>query len=107
MNPMAAAVRSGIRRGGYELRQAFTTPTDLIGIIVPTAILLTVMIFMRDASVGATGFSLGTMSMTGALGMTVAFSGMMTVSQQLAVEREDGTLLRAKAIPNGMFGYLV
>jgi ABC-2 type transport system permease protein len=25
----------------------------------------------------------------------------------LAIEREDGTLLRAKAIPNGMLGYLV
>ena len=25
----------------------------------------------------------------------------------LAMEREDGTLLRAKAIPNGMLGYLI
>ncbi len=25
----------------------------------------------------------------------------------LTVEREDGTLLRAKAIPNGMIGYLI
>lgn len=107
MNPMAAAARSGVRRGLYELRQAFTTATDLIGIIVPTVILLTVMIFMRGSTIGTTGFSLGTMSMTGALGMSVAFSGLMTVSQQLAVEREDGTLLRAKAIPNGMFGYLI
>jgi ABC-2 type transport system permease protein len=29
------------------------------------------------------------------------------MSQLLTVEREDGTLLRAKATPNGMLGYLV
>jgi ABC-2 type transport system permease protein len=107
MNPLAAAARSGMRRGVLEFRQSFVTSTDIIGIVFPTAILLVVMIFMRDATIGQTGFSLGTMSLSSVLGMTVAFNGMMTVSQQLAVEREDGTLLRAKAIPNGMLGYLI
>jgi len=32
---------------------------------------------------------------------------MVTMMMQLTVEREDGTLLRAKAIPRGMLGYLV
>jgi ABC-2 type transport system permease protein len=104
---MMAAARSGIRRGVIEFRQSFVTSTDIIGIVFPTVILLVVMIFMRDATVGQTGFSLGTMSLSSVLGMTVGFNGMMTVSQQLSVEREDGTLLRAKAIPNGMFGYLI
>jgi ABC-2 type transport system permease protein len=107
VNPMTAAARSGVRRGILEFRQSFVTSTDIIGVVFPTVILLVVMIFMRDATIGQTGFSLGTMSLSSVLGMTVAFNGMMTVSQQLAVEREDGTLLRAKAIPNGMFGYLI
>jgi ABC-2 type transport system permease protein len=107
MNPMMMAARSGVRRGLIEFRQSFVTSTDIIGIVFPTVILLVVMIFMRDATIGQTGFSLGTMSLSSVLGMTVGFNGMMTVSQQLAVEREDGTLLRAKAIPNGMFGYLI
>lgn len=107
MNPMTAAARSGVRRGILEFRQSFVTSTDIFALVFPTLILLVVMIFMRDATIGQTGFSLGTMSLSSVLGMTVAFNGMMTVSQQLAVEREDGTLLRAKAIPNGMFGYLI
>ncbi|CAM3864557.1 ABC transporter permease [Kibdelosporangium persicum] len=106
MTPLVSAARSGMRRGLFEFRQSFITSTDIIGIVVPNLILLTVMIFMRGSTVGTTGFSLGTMSLSGVLGMSVAFSGMMTVTQHLAVEREDGTLLRAKAIPNGMFGYL-
>ena len=36
-----------------------------------------------------------------------AAMGMVTMSQQLTADREDGTLLRAKATPNGMLGYLV
>jgi ABC-2 type transport system permease protein len=41
------------------------------------------------------------------LGMSIAFGGLVLLAQQLTVEREDGTLLRAKAVPNGMLGYLV
>ena len=36
-----------------------------------------------------------------------AAMGMVSMSQQLTADREDGTLLRAKATPNGMLGYLV
>jgi len=39
--------------------------------------------------------------------MGVAFTGLVTLAMTLTVEREDGTLLRAKAVPNGMLGYLV
>ncbi|MGH3664357.1 MAG: ABC transporter permease, partial [Micromonosporaceae bacterium] len=35
------------------------------------------------------------------------FGGMIGVAAALMVEREDGTLLRAKATPNGMLGYLI
>ncbi|SMD23856.1 ABC transporter permease [Kibdelosporangium aridum] len=107
MNPLAAAARAGLRRGVIEFKQSFITAQDLVGLVVPNLILIIVMIFMRGSTVGTTGFSLGTMSLSGVLGMSVAFSGMMTVMQHLTIEREDGTLLRAKALPNGMFGYLV
>ncbi|MCE7009804.1 ABC transporter permease [Kibdelosporangium philippinense] len=107
MNPMMTTIRSGARRGVIEFKQSFFTAQDLLGLLIPNTILIVVMIFMRGSTVGTTGFSLGTMSLSSVLGMTVAFSGMMTVMQHLTIEREDGTLLRAKAIPNGMLGYLV
>ncbi|RKR88194.1 ABC-2 type transport system permease protein [Micromonospora pisi] len=107
MTPVLTAVRSGLARGGIELRQTFTTAQDLWTYFFPTAILLVVMFFTRDVSVPGTSFSLGSRTLPSAIGMGVAFGGLVNVAQQLIVEREDGTLLRAKAVPNGMLGYLI
>jgi ABC-2 type transport system permease protein len=107
MNPMAAAGRAGLRRGGIELRLTFSNAQDLWAYLFPSIALLVVMIFMRGSSVPGTGFSLGSRTLPSALGMGIAFGGLVTLAQQLTVEREDGTLLRAKAIPNGMLGYLI
>ncbi|MEV0049059.1 ABC transporter permease [Saccharopolyspora shandongensis] len=99
------AVRAGLQRGWIEFRQTLTTAQDLWGYLFPTVILLVVMSFQSGSTVA--GFSLGAMTLPGALGMGIGFSGLITIAQQLTVEREDGTLLRAKAIPDGMFGYLI
>lgn len=107
MNPILPALRAGIVRGGIELRQTFTNSRDLWGYFFPTVILLVVMVFQRSSTVAGTQFSMASMTLPSALGMSVGFAGLMTVSQLLIVEREDGTLLRAKAIPHGILGYLV
>ena len=65
------------------------------------------MLWVRTTTVPGTRFSLGTATLASVLGMTVGFNGLATLGGLLTVEREDGTLLRAKAIPNGMTGYLV
>jgi ABC-2 type transport system permease protein len=52
-------------------------------------------------------FSLGTMMVPSLIGMNIAYFGLATVAVLLVMDREDGTLLRAKIIPNGMVGYLV
>jgi ABC-2 type transport system permease protein len=107
MNPMVTAARAGLARGRIELRQTFTNAESLWGYLFPTAILLAVMFFTRGAEVPGTTFSLGAQMLPGALGMSVAFGGLMSVASMLTIEREDGTLLRAKATPNGMLGYLI
>lgn len=107
MSPVSFAVRTGSTRGRMELRQTFTNPQDLWGYFFPVVILIAVMLFMQGATVPGTNFALGASAMLGILGMQVATGGLMTVAQLLVVEREDGTLLRAKAIPNGMTGYLI
>jgi ABC-2 type transport system permease protein len=106
-SPTLTAVRAGISRGGTELRQTLTTAQDVWTYVFPSIILLVVMSFMRDSTVEGTNFSLGSVTLPSVLGMGIAFSGLMTLAQIITVEREDGTLLRAKAIPNGMLGYLV
>lgn len=107
MNPTLAAVRTGLARGRLETRQTLTTSQDLWNYLFPTVIFLVVMFFMRDAAVPGTDFSLGSRTLPSVLGMNVAFTGLGTLMMGLALEREDGTLLRAKAVPNGMLGYLI
>lgn len=107
MSTASLSARTGLVRGRIELKQTFTTAQDIWGYIFPVVILVAVMFFMRDATVPGTSFSLGASAMLGVLGMQVTMNGLMTVAQLLTVEREDGTLLRAKAIPNGMSAYLI
>jgi ABC-2 type transport system permease protein len=100
-------VRTGLARGGIELKQTLTTMTDLWTYLFPGVLLLGAVFFMRDSTVPGTDFSLGARTLPSAFGMSLTFGGLVTVAQLLVVDREDGTLLRAKATPNGMGGYLV
>jgi len=102
-----ATVRSGVARGGIELRQTLTTWSDLFTYVFPAILLLGAIFFMRDAHVPGTSFSLGSQTLPSSFGMSLAFGGLVTVAQLLITDREDGTLLRAKATPNGMLGYLI
>lgn len=107
MNPIDTAVRAGTRRGLIELRQMLTTPQDLWGMLFWPVTMVILLFFMRDAKFQASGLGLGSLALPSILGMLVAFNGMFGIAQMLTMEREDGTLLRAKATPNGMVGYLI
>ncbi len=107
MSTTMVAARAGLARGRAEVRQTLTNGQDLWNYIFPSMVFLVVMFFMRDATVPGTTFSLGSRTLPSVIGMGIAFGGLVTLMMSLAVEREDGTLLRAKAIPNGMLGYLI
>lgn len=107
MNPTMTAAMAGFRRGGIELRQTLTNYQDLMGNLFWPVIYLVVMFFLRGVTVPGTNFSIGTLSIPSLVGMQVAFVGLINVAAALLSEREDGTLLRAKATPNGMLGYLI
>lgn len=106
MSPTIAAVRAGWARGLIELRHSFTNGGDLLSHLLWPTLMLVVMYFLRDAEFGSSGFPLGTLALPSILGMNAAL-GMVSMSQQLTADRENGTLLRAKATPNGMPGYFV
>jgi ABC-2 type transport system permease protein len=107
MNPALVATRAGLSRGRIEFKQTLTTRSDLLGILIPIGGLLAAMIWTRHAHVPGTHFSLGTTMLVSVLGLNVVFYGVVTMGDLIVVEREDGTLLRAKAVPNGMLGYLL
>lgn len=105
MNPTTTALRAGFSRGLIELRQSFIG-AGLLGHLFWPVVTLVAIFFLRDKSFGASGFTLGTLALPSVLGMYIAL-GMLLVVLYLTAEREDGTLLRAKAIPNGIGGYFI
>ncbi|MER6112579.1 ABC transporter permease [Streptomyces hirsutus] len=107
MSPVWYAAGVGVRRGWTELRQTFTTGQDVFGYALWTVLLLVPLFLLKDDPLKGAGISTGAFMLPSMLGMTLAFTGMMTTAQLLATEREDGTLLRAKAVPHGMVGHLV
>ena len=100
-------VRLGIARGGIELRQSFTYWPDIVQTVVFAAISTMVLFLLRGHHVPGTAFSLGSLTLPSIAGMNLAFSGVLGVTGILSIDREDGTLLRAKATPGGMRAYVV
>jgi ABC-2 type transport system permease protein len=105
MNGMTYPARLGMTRGLIEVRQSLTNPQDLTWLIIVNGILIVVMIFQRDSTIA--GMSLATLTLPSLIGMSVATGGYMGVAGILSYHREDGTLLRAKTVPQGMVGYLI
>ena len=107
MSPATEAIGIGIQRGLIEVRQLLTNAVELLGWLWPSIVAVIVMYTLSGNPVPGTTFSLGSQAIPGILGMNVVMLGMMGIAAALTMEREDGTLLRMKAIPNGMVGYLV
>ncbi len=100
------AWRLGWARGIIELRQSFSNGGDLVSHFLWPVLMLVALFFLRDREFAGTGILLGTLALPSILGMNAAM-GMVSMSQQLTADREDGTLLRAKATPYGVQAYLV
>lgn len=102
-----AAVRAGFSRGWIETRQGLTEPGHIVSYLIFPVAYAVVLLFMRDSTVPGTSYALGAMVLPSLVGMSIAFGGLMGPAGTIAMDREDGTLLRAKVTPNGMLGYLI
>lgn len=102
-----AAVLAGFSRGWIETRQSLTETSYIIGHVFFPVSYAVALLMARQKTVPGMDFSLATMMLPGLLGMTIVFGGLSGPTQYITADREDGTLLRAKATPNGMLGYLV
>lgn len=99
----ATVLRAGLRAGVVELRQSLPGAALVGQLFWPLATLAAIVV-LRDRTVA--GITLGPGVLTSSAGMFVAL-GMLLAAQHLAADREDGTLLRARATPGGIVGYLV
>ncbi|MGI5292298.1 ABC transporter permease [Nonomuraea polychroma] len=107
MNPAPHAVRLGLLRGWIEFKNSLTSPPDVAFTVISTVAFVAVLWFQREATVPGVTFALAAFTLPSLLGMLAAFNGLIGAMSMIAVEREDGTLLRAKALPQGMLGYLI
>lgn len=107
INPTLNAYRAGLRRGLVSSRIMLTTPGDVLGTVLPLAVFVGVLVFLRRVEVEGSEVSLATMSLPGLLAMGVLFSAVMGIAGVLVMDRTNGTLLRSKSVPGGTTGYLV
>lgn len=107
LGPRWAAVRAGLSGGWIETRQALTEPASVISQLFFPVLYAVTLVWMRGKTVPGTHLALGAMVLPSLLGMSIAFGGLASPATAIAYCHEDGTLLRAKATPNGMLGFLI
>lgn len=106
MSPAALAIRLGLSRGWIDFCNSMTTLRDVGLGPVLGGIFLAILVMSQGEMVPGTSLSVAALAMPGVLGLLIFAGGMLATAHALAAEREDGTLLRAKALPHGMVGYL-
>jgi ABC-2 type transport system permease protein len=106
MNRTSHAVRVGLRRGWTEFVLSLRSPQDQGFYLFMAAGVLAYLWFNRTSEVEGTDLLVPTFAMPSILGGLLAFGIVIGPAYSLALEREDGTLLRMKAVPRGMVGYV-
>ncbi|HKD98092.1 MAG TPA: ABC transporter permease [Micromonosporaceae bacterium] len=106
MNPTTQAVRTGVRRGLTEFRHSMSGAESYSFTVFLAVIILTVLYLLRGHTIPGTSLSLATVALPGVVGMLVAFNTTLNAAFTVAIEREDGTLLRARAAPYGVVSYV-
>jgi ABC-2 type transport system permease protein len=105
VNKSTHAVRMGLRRGWTEFLQSIRSPQDQGYYLFTAVVVLGYLFLRRNSEVSGSDLLVPTVSLPSILGALVAFGVVIGPAYSLAMEREDGTLLRAKAVPHGLRGY--
>ncbi|MGY1689293.1 ABC transporter permease [Geodermatophilus sp. SYSU D01105] len=102
----AYAVRLGLRRGWTEFLLSVRSAQDQGFYLFMGVGTLVFLWFNRDTEVEGTGLLYPSVALPSILAALAAFGVVIGPAFALAMEREDGTLLRHKALPHGMEGYV-
>jgi ABC-2 type transport system permease protein len=100
----ANAVRAGIRRGLTEHWISLRTPSETAFIVIGLAVVGVVLWLNRDAQL-APGVPLTAFIMPSILTIQLLFITCYGLATVVVTEREDGTLIRARSLPNGLRAY--
>lgn len=99
------AVRLGVRRGWTEFMLSLRSSQDQWFYLFTAALAVGYLYLRRDTPVDDTGLMLPSVALPSILAGLIAFGLVIGPAYSLAMEKEDGTLLRAKAVPHGLVGY--
>lgn len=99
------AVRLGLRRGWTEFMLSLRSSQDQWFYLFTAALAVGYLYLRRDTPVDDTGLMLPSVALPSILAGLIAFGLVIGPAYSLAMEKEDGTLLRAKAVPHGLVGY--
>ena len=105
MNAKVYAARLGVRRGWTEFVQSVRSSQDQWFYLFTGFLAVGYLWIRRDTPVEGTDLLLPSVALPSILGGLIAFGVVICPAYSLAMEKEDGTLLRAKAVPNGLVGY--
>ena len=106
MNRTGHAIRVGLRRGWTESLLSLRSPQDQGFYLFMAVGVLAYLWFNRTNEVEGSDLLVPTFAMPSIIGALIAFGIVIGPAYSLAMEREDGTLLRMKAVPRGMVGYV-
>jgi ABC-2 type transport system permease protein len=101
-----AVLSAALSQARTTLVRKYTSASGL-GALVISAVFLAVLWFLRDVEFADGAVAAGGWLFAGFLAFGVVAAAIMGVGGELQTEREDGTLLRAKAVPHGMTGHLL
>jgi ABC-2 type transport system permease protein len=106
MSPRTGAIKTGLARGWHEFILSVRSPQDQGFYLFMAVGTLGYLWLNRNDEVEGTSMVLPTVALPSILGALIVFGMVIGPGYALAMEREDGTLLRFKATPHGMTGYV-
>jgi ABC-2 type transport system permease protein len=106
MNPKLHAIRNGLARGWTEFKLSIKSPQDQGFYLFTAFIVLLYLFFNRNNEIEGTTLLYPTVALPSILGAMVSFNLIIGPAYGLAMEREDGTLLRSRVAPHGVLGYV-
>jgi ABC-2 type transport system permease protein len=105
VNSTTHAIKTGLGRGWTEFVLSLKSPQDQGFYVLTSGGVLLYLFLNRTNEVEGTSLFYTTLALPSILGALLVFSLVIGPAYSLAMEREDGTLLRAKAVPRGLIGH--
>ncbi|MBA0053568.1 ABC transporter permease [Streptomyces sp. AJS327] len=97
---------TGVRRGQTELRQLLRTPREYLSQL-SNPVIFVATASMQSSRVADGAVELSSIIVAGGVASMLVLTALIWLPQQLANEREDGTLLRLRGVPHGPAVYVI